>query len=256
MPRLRATPGDSRSSPTPSPLAHPDVPALIDTAAVSLLDLVCPTRCSGCGQPGRVVCARCTLWLSAPAVRHRPTPCPAAMPPSWVVSAYEGPTRACLLEFKERGVIGLARPLGDALARATAAAAAGVASPILVVPIPSAPAAISRRGDDVVRLLARRVTRRLGADGRRVTLAPVLTQRRRVADSATLSAAARASNLAGALLVRPSAVRAIRGADVVVVDDLITTGATICEAATALRAAGGRVVGAAAVAATRRYSNW
>ncbi|MGN6474344.1 MAG: ComF family protein [Mycobacteriales bacterium] len=151
---------------------------------------------------------------------------------------------------------GLVRPLSAALARAAAAAAAGHTASIVVVPVPSAPAAVRRRGDDVVRLLARRTVRSLGTAGPRATLAPVLTQRRRVADSARLSAGARAANLAGALVVRPSVVRAVRGVEVVVVDDLVTTGATITEATAALRAAGARVIGAAAIAATRRVSNW
>jgi predicted amidophosphoribosyltransferase len=222
---------------------------------MSLLDLVCPTRCASCGRTGRQVCAGCALVLAAPAVRHYPTPCPAALPPTWVVASYDGPTRALLLAFKEQGQIGLAAALGDALARA-AVELIEPGMPTVLVPVPSAPSSIRRRGDDTVQLLASRAARVLRARHRRVCVVGALTQTRRVADSAGLSSAARAVNLAGALRVRSAAAHRLRGSAVVVVDDLVTTGTTLTEAAAALAAAGAAVVGAAAVAATRRRSNW
>ncbi len=196
------------------------------------------------------------MALSASPTLHRPTPCPPGMPATWVVCAYEGPVRQLLLEFKERGAVGLVRPLGDALARAVAAAAApDRGQRLLVVPIPSAPAAVRRRGDDVVRLLARHAASRLFAGGRPASVAAVLAQRRGVADSAGLSASARAANLADALVVRPRGERTLRGATVVLIDDLVTTGATMAEATGVLSRAGADVAGAAAVAATRRIRN-
>jgi predicted amidophosphoribosyltransferase len=173
-----------------------------------------------------------------------------------VVATYRGTTRALLLDFKERGVAGLARPLAEGLARAAAAAVAPGQGPVVVVPVPSAPASVRRRGDDVVWLLARRVARTLRRGGRRAAAVPALAQSRPVADSAGLSAAARAHNLRGALAVRPAAVQAVQRAEVVVVDDLVTTGATFAEAAAALARVGARVVGAAAVAATARIPSW
>ena len=131
-------------------------------------------------------------------MRHAPTPCPTGMPPTWVVATYDGSARAMLLAFKEHGAVGLARPLGEALARCVSAAALEWRGPVLVVPIPSAPAAVRRRGDDVVRLLAVQAARRARVPARPTRSAAVLAQRRRIADSAGLSAAARAANLAGA----------------------------------------------------------
>lgn len=177
------------------------------------------------------------------------------MPATYVVATYDGPTRALLLAFKERGAVGLAKPLGDVLARAVGAALHRDQS-VLLVPAPSAGAAVRRRGDDTVRLLAGRAARQLRLAGHRAVVVPGLVQARPVADSAGLSAPARAANLAGALAVRPAVVRRLECRAVVVVDDLVTTGATMSEAAAALTRVGAKVVGSAAIAATARRRNW
>ena len=62
----------------------------------------------------------------------------------------------------------------------------------------------------------------------------------------------RAANLAGSLSVPGRLVALVAGRPVVIVDDVVTTGATLTEAARALRAAGAEVVAAASVAATSR----
>jgi predicted amidophosphoribosyltransferase len=159
-----------------------------------------------------------------------------------------------LLAYKERGAVGLcgvlAVPLGAAIV-AAAVAAPGAAS-VLVVPMPSAGRAVRERGDDVVLGLARKATARARRAGVNVRVVPALRHARTVADSAGLSAQARAANLAAALVVRREARARIAGATVILADDLITTGATLTESARALRAAGASVVGAATVAATQR----
>ncbi|MES9535697.1 phosphoribosyltransferase family protein, partial [Actinomadura sp. NPDC000600] len=77
-------------------------------------------------------------------------------------------------------------------------------------------------------------------------------QRGRVADQAGLSAKERAANLKGAVEVRAD----VAGRRLVLVDDVVTTGASLAEAARALRAAGGEVTAAAAIAATPRHRPW
>lgn len=90
-----------------------------------------------------------------------------------------------------------------------------------------------------------------------VRAVPLLAQRGGVADQAGLDAAARRRNLTEALRVgRPAAAARVRasGAVTVLVDDLVTTGSSLAEAARVLRAAGLPVLGAATVAATVRHT--
>ncbi|MFN0283625.1 MAG: phosphoribosyltransferase family protein, partial [Kineosporiaceae bacterium] len=83
-----------------------------------------------------------------------------------------------------------------------------------------------------------------------VRVLPALRLARRVADQAGLSAAARSANVAGAFEVRRHAPPLLAGRPVVVVDDVLTTGATLREAARAVTVAGGVVVGLASVSVT------
>ena len=84
-------------------------------------------------------------------------------------------------------------------------------------------------------------------------LSDALVPRRRVADQAGLGARARAVNLEHALAVRPRWATVVAGASCVVVDDVLTTGATLVEATRALRSGGARTVVAATVCATQRH---
>jgi predicted amidophosphoribosyltransferase len=161
-----------------------------------------------------------------------------------------------LLAYKERGVLTLGALLADGLAGSIAAAvsaATPVGGPVWVVPAPSSAAAMRLRGEDVVRRLAERATTALRRQGGDLRVLPALALRSGVRDSAGLSAADRAANLAGAHVVRPAALGRVTRRPVVIVDDLVTTGATLAEAARSLRAAGARVIGAATVAATSRH---
>ncbi|MEU9016312.1 phosphoribosyltransferase family protein [Actinomadura sp. NPDC048394] len=96
--------------------------------------------------------------------------------------------------------------------------------------------------------------RRLRAGGVPVVAVGGLRQCRRVADQAGLGAKARRDNLSGALEAVGRA--PLAGRRVVLVDDVITTGASLAEAARALRAAGADVVAAATVAATPLRRGW
>jgi predicted amidophosphoribosyltransferase len=228
----------------------------------AVADLVLASGCAGCADSGhddrpRVLCAACLAALAAPPSLHWPTPAPAGLPPPWAVSAYDGVVRAALLVYKEEGRAGLARPLGTALGHALACAAlAGPARPaedqILAVPVPSSRAAVRSRGRDSTLRLARRAVATARGDGVEIRLVRALRVGKPLADQAGLDAQQRAANLAGAHVVPMSRRSSVTGRAVVILDDVVTTGATLAEAARALRAAGAHVVGAAAVAATRR----
>ncbi|WP_455754644.1 ComF family protein [Streptomyces rimosus] len=124
-------------------------------------------------------------------------------------------------------------------------------TPLLLIPIPSAPRAVAGRGHDPVRRMALAAARDLRREGVPVRVLNVLKQRRTVVDQAGLGARQRLANVSGALTVVTGAGRLLAAAPVVLVDDLMTTGASLAEAARAVRAAGGRVVGAGVVAAPR-----
>ncbi|GAA4893160.1 ComF family protein [Streptomonospora salina] len=215
-------------------------------AAVSgfagLLDLALGDHCAGCARPGGRLCPSCARALRTPArpCRRRP-----GCPPVWAAGGYSGLERTVLLAFKERSARGLARPLGARLGGAVAAAAGH--RDALLVPVPARPAALRRRGYDPVLLLARAAAR--ASSTARMPGAPVLAHRRRVGDQVGLDRDRRRDNLTGALAVRDPA--ALAGRRVVVVDDVVTTGATLAEAVRALRDAGAAVVGGAVLAERR-----
>ncbi|MEU3772611.1 phosphoribosyltransferase family protein [Streptomyces sp. NPDC032472] len=223
-----------------------------------LAGLVLPEDCAGCGAARVVLCPGCARALDGSrAGPVRPSPCPPGLPPVRAAAVYEGAVRAVVLAHKERGGLALAGPLGVALAAAVrAGGSAGAAEPqreLVLVPVPSARRQVRARGHDPVRRIALAAAARLRRAGVPARVAPVLHQVRPVADQAGLAARERRANLDGALGVRRGGRRLAAGARIVLVDDVATTGATLAEAARAVRAEGlGPVEGAAVVAAPDR----
>jgi len=217
----------------------------------SLLDLVLPERCAGCDAVGALVCRPCCGHLEGSPRAAAPDPVPVGLPLVWTAGEYAGPVRRLLVAHKERGRHDLSPLLGAALARAVMAGLSGTAGPVLLVPVPSRAVSSRARGYDHAGRLATQACRVLGRLGVAASVGPILRLRGLVADQGGLDAAARARNLAGALVVVGPGVHP---AQVVVVDDVMTTGSTLAEAARALRAAGAFEPRGAVVAATRlRY---
>jgi predicted amidophosphoribosyltransferase len=195
--------------------------------AAALADFVLPRYCVACGRPGQALCAGC---VPAGLVRLH-----AAGLPVVAAAPYAGAVRTALIAYKERGRRDLAAALAELLARAVAGAPGGV-----LVPVPCAGRVARARGGDHVLRLA------LLAGG--PVAAPLLLTRG-VHDSAGLGSRERAANLHGAMTAEPPA---RPGTPALVVDDIVTTGATLREAARALESAGWTAPGAAVVAATAR----
>lgn len=227
-----------------------------DSLWAALFDLVAAKECGGCGRtPLRKspLCGGCFQALTSDSPRRAVLQTPGS-PRTFAATRYEDPVRTMLILYKERGRADLARPLGVALAGAVAEALGGVSAPrpVVLVPMPSTRGAVRRRGVDTTAHLARAAAKTLrAATGGPIRAVPALRHTRRVADQAGLDRAARAANLAGALRVAGRWRREVAGADVVLVDDIVTSGATLAEAARAVRAGGATVVGAATVAAAR-----
>ncbi len=195
-----------------------------------VLALLLAASCPGCDRGGTLLCDGCRMLLRA-------DPREARTPQGMLVHAalrYEGVPARAIRRLKEEGATMLAHPLGAALA----AVLRPHARKALVVPVPTSRSAFRRRGYRVPDLLVRRAG---------LTAHRILRPTRRTGDQRELGREARARNVAGSMRALAG-----RGRRVVIVDDVVTTGATLDEAARALRAAGFVPVSAVALAVTPR----
>jgi predicted amidophosphoribosyltransferase len=231
-----------------------------------LVDLVLPGTCAGCAAAGhQQLCPDCRALLAGLRPhRVRPTPAPAGLPPCVALGGYDGVLREALLAYKERGRYPLAAPLGDLLARVVVAGLLGTGypagSPVLLVPVPDTAAAARARYGDHLQRLARRCAAGLARYGWPAGIAAPVAARPR-ADSARLDSAGRAALAAQAFAPRSAELARVleaqrRGAVLVALDDIVTTGATLAALAAVLDRAGVRVPLAATLAATRRRPAW
>jgi len=226
----------------------------------AVADLVLGSRCAGCAHPGSVLCAACRRWTVASPRLAWPDPRPpilfrAGVPP-YAGGDYADVLRQLIVAYKDDGRAGLCEPLArmlatvveHALQQAVVAEQTSLAD-VELVPVPSSRVSRRRRGRDPVADLARAAARLLRRRGQPVAVVARLTHRREVVDQSGLDAYERAVNLRGALTAPPA-----RGLPRtrIVVDDVLTTGATAAEAVRALLAASWPVDAVAAVAVTCR----
>lgn len=196
--------------------------------------------CSACAAdlaPNRIHCARCALPLAAPAalcgecLRSEP-PFDAAFAPY----QYEHPLDLLLMRLKFGRSLAAGRVLAELwIAALRAALANGViaALPEAIVPVPLHATRLRERGYNQALELAKPLAREFG-----VALAPgLLCRTRATAAQSDLDAAARRKNLRGAFAVDTAALAPVP-AHIVLLDDVMTTGATVREAARTLRRAG------------------
>lgn len=230
--------------------------------AAALLDIVFAPVCLGCdgpiapGDPARLVCRRCRSRLrpvppplcdrcGAPLLRTARAPGPRCGEciewPAFVRSARS----ACILhppgdrlvhQLKYRGWHALARPLAERMAALSLPPDVEEETRV-VVPVPTTPARLRERGYNQAERIAAEYAR---ITGRR--LVGALERASAASTQTALQPAARRANVAGAFRPAGEARAAIAGAHCLLVDDVLTTGATAVECARTLVAAGARCV--------------
>jgi ComF family protein len=199
-----------------------------------LLDLLFPDRCAACGRPGGLFCRACRAELRPYPPGEGATPGLEAMAVAWL---YERPVRRAVHALKYRRRRRVAGALADALADALAGPPPGDA----LMPVPLHAERLAERGFNQSEELARR----LAARWRLPLLANALARARDTGHQAGLARRERLTNVAGAFVWRASGPPPPR---VILVDDVLTTGATLAACAAALRAAGASEVRAVALA--------
>ncbi len=220
--------------------------------ATTTLDLALPATCSGCGREGAPLCDTCVPALDARLTLPGGTPIglPADLPApllqvEWC-APFAGAVRRALHDLKYAGERRLAGPLGAAIARRWTRVGIGAA---VVVPVPVHAERRRRRGYDQAVLIAGAAARDLG-----LPLVPGLERGRATVAQFELGRDERSANVEGAFaLVRsdPAVTRAIAGRWVLLIDDVVTTGATLAACAMALERGGALAVSAITVARER-----
>jgi ComF family protein len=215
-----------------------------------VLDLAFPARCAGCGRDGAPLCPACEPALDArlglpPGV---PIGLPGDLPADLLqlewCAPFVGTVRRALHDLKYAGEQRLAEPLGRAVARRWAKAAAGGD---LIVNVPVHDARLRRRGYDQAALIALVAARELG-----LPHASILRRTRATTAQFDLGRVDRAGNVRGAFALVPGGPsHALVDRWVVLVDDVVTTGATLSACARPLLDAGALGVSAIAVARER-----
>lgn len=203
----------------------------------SLLELLFPDRCAGCKRTGALLCARCrdVLNIYTGTVRRLP-----ALDGVSIAYVYQGPLRDAIHQLKYRRRRRMAGPLGELLVPFARPHAATLDA---IIPIPMHAARYAERGFNQAELIAQTV-----AAGVQIPcLGSSITRVRATAQQAKLNAQERQQNMRGAFAWKGGT----PPARVLLIDDVLTTGATMDACAQTLREAGSREVYGLALARSR-----
>jgi ComF family protein len=215
----------------------------------SLLDIVVPPACGSCGRMGSVLCSACLGTFRPPAdPRDRFAAADAgvvigdALALALAAFAYDGALRRSLGRLKYAGTRRLAEPLARAALPAIDRLLAITGRPATLVPVPASPERRRERGYNQAELIAAVLARERG-----LPAAELLVRSRETTKQHRLDRSSRLRNLRGAFAPAPAPVgRATASVAVILVDDILTTSATLEACASVLRQAGvGRVYGLA-----------
>jgi len=207
-----------------------------------MFDLVLPLECGGCGAPSIRWCPACAQELAVHLDQpHLITPRVDPGVPVLSLGRYAGARREAIVAVKEHGRADLIAPLAVALRAGLERLLTWgvIETPLTVVPAPTGRSSARRRGGDPVTRMARAAA----TDLRDVHVTQALRLRAMVRDSVGLSGADRQRNIAG----RVKIIRPVAG-EVLVVDDIVTTGATASESVRVLHVSGADVAGVLAIA--------
>lgn len=205
-----------------------------------LLSVLAPHECLGCGSEGMLLCADCRRSLPQAEPRcyncGRPDPmfrtCEACRPPSALhavhaYTRYDSLAKDLLWKLKFGRAGTAAAEIGDMLAAQTAFARP---ASIVITHVPTATARVRQRGYDQASLIAKVLARK-----HRTAYVPLLIRHGKH-EQVGASRAVRTSQLREAF--HPIRQQYIKGAHIILIDDVVTTGATLQAAATALESAG------------------
>jgi predicted amidophosphoribosyltransferase len=201
-----------------------------------MIDLVLPLECGGCGAAATRWCEACAADLDVKADEpHVVTPRIEPGVPVFALGRYAGARRNAIVALKERGRRDLVGPLSRTLALGMFRLADWgiVGESLTVVPAPTRRSAARRRGGDPVLRIA---TAAIAANPRHAVV-PVLRTTALVRDSVGLTSSARERNIVG----RVRLTAGVPAGEILVVDDVLTTGVTAREAVRVLSAGGASV---------------
>ncbi|GAB4213463.1 MAG: phosphoribosyltransferase family protein [Roseiflexaceae bacterium] len=205
-----------------------------------LLSVLFPDHCAGCRRAGDLFCAGCCALLAPYAEEAQATP--PGLVAVRIAFTFEGPLREAIHVLKYNRRRRMAQPLGALMAahlRSTPLPAQAL------LPVPLHPARQAERGFNQAAELAREIGRVAGLP----LLERGLVRERVTAQQARLSAQERHANMRGAFAWRGPA-RPPRS--VLLVDDVMTTGATLSACAAALKQAGTEEVYGLALARSKK----